>query len=256
MMRLINKKKKRNVKIRFLEDSLLISNKILVFSDLHLGYEESLKEFGHLFGFSFKEVIEKMIRISDLLDRLGVKLEKIIILGDLKHEFSNNLNSEWRESLMFLDFIKKKCKEVIIVKGNHDNYLVNILEKRKIKIYDKYVYRNIGFLHGDKEDEEVLKCRTIVLGHLHPAITLSDEYKREKYKCFLVGRLNRQAVYILPSFSPVSIGYELLEKRIKSGIKKDFRFIINDKGLSDFEVIIYNNKDNKEYNFGKLGRLI
>jgi metallophosphoesterase superfamily enzyme len=61
-------------------------------------------------------------------------------------------------------------------------------------------------------------------------------------------------VYILPSFIPLVWGYDMNELR---GFDKNGKFsIIDGKTLKKFEVIIYNEKENKEYNFGKLGKLI
>jgi metallophosphoesterase superfamily enzyme len=86
---------------------------------------------------------------------------------------------------------------------------------------------------------------------LHPAITLNDSYKKEKFKCFLHGKWKKKEVYILPSFVPFVFGYDLL----LDNEKKDF-FIVDDKSLKGFEVIIYNEKEDKEYNFGKLGKMM
>jgi len=40
------------------------------------------------------------------------------------------------------------------------------------------------------------------MSHLHPTITLSDKQstKKEKYKCFLVGRFKDKEVIVVPSF--------------------------------------------------------
>jgi uncharacterized protein len=239
--------------IRFLEDSLLIDNKILVICDLHFGIEENSGDFGLLPRFQFKETIEKINKIFNMLDMEKIILDKIIILGDLKHEFSENINSEWRDSLRFLDFIKKKCEEIIIIKGNHDNYLVNIVDKRKIKLVEYYKYKDICFFHGDKDIEDSSLSKIFIVGHLHPAITISDDYKKEKYKCFLKGKWKRKEVYIIPSFNPIGLGYELSNLEINN---KNFDFIIKEKELLGFEVIIYNPKENKEYYFGKLKKMV
>lgn len=255
---MVNKKiDKNNVKIRYLEDSLLIDNKILVISDLHLGYEEGLRGIGLVPRYQYKETIEKLERIFSLLNKEKIKIEKILILGDLKHEFSENSASEWRETLQLLDFLYIKCKDIVIVRGNHDNYLVNILKKRgEIKLGDYYLYGQICFTHGDKIIKGVFdKSNVLVLGHLHPAITLSDEYKKEKYKCFLHGSWKGKEVYIIPSFIPLSLGYDLNNILFESGFTNKF-FMINDKELKKFKVVVYNNKEDKVHEFGRLGRLL
>ncbi|MBR9704174.1 metallophosphoesterase [Candidatus Pacearchaeota archaeon] len=243
---------KNNIKL--LEDSILINNKILVIGDLHLGYEEVMGDFSLIPKFQYKETLEKLNRIFSRFSRDKIKPEKIIILGDLKHEFSRNINSEWRETLKLLDFLKDKCKEIVIVRGNHDNYLMNILEKRGIKLLDFYKYKEFCFFHGDIIFNKCNDCEILIVGHLHPAITLSDSYKCEKYKCFLKGELKGKLVYIVPSFIPISLGYDL--SNIKSWKDKKFDFIISDKELKKFEVIIYNEKEDKIYLFGKLGKIV
>ena len=108
-------------------------------------------------------------------------------------------------------------------------------------------------MHGHKEYETALKnkkIKIIILAHLHPAISLTDEYKKEKYKCFLLGKYKRKQVYILPNFNPISRGYDL--KNIGK-YKKDLLFIKNNK-FKSFNVIIYS--QGKAYDFGKLKKLI
>lgn len=249
-------------KIKFLNDCLLINNKILVIGDIHIGYEEYISEKNALPMVQYKEIIEKLDDIFNFLKKEEIKIKKIILLGDLKHEFGEISASEWRETLKLLDYFegkisKKRGKKnsVVLIKGNHDNILGPIAKKRNVELKKYYKTLGICFLHGNKEYNGYDKnVNILIIGHLHPSITLFDNYKKEKYKCFLKGIWKRKLVYILPSFSPISLGYELEDlnnKRNRNGF-----LIINEKKLKDFEVIIYNNKEKKEYNFGKLNKLI
>ena len=140
--------------------------------------------------------------------------------------------------------------------------------------------RNIYFLHGNKMFKQVFgrgsgvsKVRQIlrqtnrqtgnedilVMGHLHPAISLSDGYKKERYKCFLKGKWNGFVVYILPSFSSVGFGYDV--RNLGGSVfgrkskKHDF-FVIPDKDLKKFEVVVYDSGGGGGLGFGKLGKLI
>ena len=90
------------------------------------------------------------------------------------------------------------------------------------------------------------------MGHLHPTIKLSDKYKKEKYKCFLFGEWKKISVIIMPSFMDINYGYSL-DNINKDG--REFTFI-NKKSLKNFNVVIYNIRDDKHYNFGKLKKLI
>ena len=251
-----------NPQIKFLNDCLLINNEILVIGDIHIGYEEYISEKNALPMIQYKEIVEKLDDIFNFLKKEGIKIKKIILLGDLKHEFGEISASEWRDTIKLLDYLDNKLSkdngrknQIILIKGNHDNILGPIAKKRNVKLKKYYKILGICFLHGNKEyrgyDE---KTDILVIGHLHPSITLSDNYKKEKYKCFLKGSWKRKLVYIMPSFSPISIGYGLEDLNNKRN--RDGFLIINEKKLKDFEVVIYNNKDKKEYNFGKLKKLI
>jgi len=271
----ITEKLKKDIEIRYLRDALLIDNSVLVLGDLHIGYEENITKSGIFPRVQFKEIIEKLNSIFWNLTMEGKKIKKVIILGDLKHEFSKISEAEWSETLKLLDYldekvIKTKTKDenssvndlkktenerIILVKGNHDNILGPIAKKREVKLVDYYMYKNIGFMHGNKLYKNCFeKSRVLILGHLHPAITLCDDYKREKYKCFLKGNFEKKEVYIIPSFSPISFGYDI--KNLEKSKHDDGFLFIKDKTLEKFNVIIYNKKENKEYDFGKLRKLL
>ncbi len=252
------KMKPENLRIRFLENSILIDNKILVFSDFHIGYEEYLYGKCVPIRVQLEEIIKKLDRIFGLLNKEEITIREIIILGDLKHEFGEISDSEWRETLKILDYLLDKCDKIILIKGNHDNVLGPIAQKRNVEIKDLYINKEIGFLHGNKWYKECEKCKILVLGHLHSAITLHDEYKKEKFKCFLIGKWGGKEVYILPSFVPLFFGYDLsnvLDGRDYKRNKEEF-FIIENKKLNDFKVIVYNEGEDKIYDFGKLKEII
>ena len=243
--------------ITYLHDCLLIKNTLII-GDLHLGYDEQFHGKAVFPGSQLEDIIKKLDKVFEKIEYLKIKLDKIILLGDVKHDFGVITDIEWRETLMFFDFLLKKvdakCK-IIITKGNHDNILMPITKKRNIllKDYHKMTINKIKicFLHGNKLFKQCLNSDYLVFGHLHPAITLSDNYKNEKYKCFLKGKWNKKNILVLPSFTNVSYGYDLNNINHKN----DNFFFIPYKELKKFEVIIYNDKEGKEYNFGKLKKL-
>ena len=103
-------------RIKFLENALLIKdieNKILIIADLHIGYEESVIETGIFPRIQTHDIIASLSKIFDKLNKQNIRLDKIIILGDLKHEYGKISEAEWRETLYVLDFISKKSKEII-----------------------------------------------------------------------------------------------------------------------------------------------
>jgi len=123
-------------------DLAVYTNRTLIVSDFHIGYEEALNKQGILMPrFQFKEVIERLEAIFKKLK--GRRIEKIVILGDLKHEFGTISEQEWRHTLRLLDYLGQHCKEIILIKGNHDTILGPIAEKRNVKVRDYYLIEPI-----------------------------------------------------------------------------------------------------------------
>lgn len=188
----------------------LEEEKILIINDLHLGYEESLRQKGIFVPkYQFQEIISLLQRIFQ-----KVKPEKILINGDLKHEFGKILNQEWKDVLQLIDFLLQHCQEVIIIRGNHDPIIKPIAEKRRTKVVTDYRTGDILIIHGDELIET--DARRIVIGHEHPAITIREGSKWEKYKCFLKGKWNRKELIAVPSFNPLLEGTDILKEQLLS----------------------------------------
>ena len=235
--------------IKFIGKTLLIEERgkrILVIGDLHLGYEEALNESGVLVTRKlFEEMIVELDRIFAKIvndkkiinnkpeDEAGGDnkvVDEIILLGDVKHNFGGNSRQEWNDVLKLMDYLSGKCERIVVIRGNHDNYLKTILSKRKnVKIVDYYIDNETAFVHGDKNCARIWdnKIGTIIAGHLHPAITLEERggAKREKYKCFLEGtvrgtikqRREKKKLIIVPSFSEYNKGTAVEELRGDEG---------------------------------------
>lgn len=220
--------------------------KILAISDLHIGFEEALNEAGIFVPrWQFKDMISEL---NEIFAKVG-KLNEIIILGDLKHEFGKISKQEWEESLEILDYLSKRTCRIILVKGNHDTILGPIAERKGIEIKDYYVRDRICFLHGHKMFSECLdkKVKIIVMGHKHPAITIQEGAKTETYKCFLVGKWRGKIAIILPSFFPFVEGSNVIIE--DTNLDFDFK-------LENFEAFLV--EAGEVYGFGKvkdIGRL-
>src|SRR3989344_4737833 len=128
-------------------DLALCLDSTLIISDVHIGYEEALNKQGVLIPrLQFGEMVKRIEKISGIAG----KIDKIIINGDLKHEFGTISEQEWRNVLKFLDLLAKHCNEVILIKGNHDMILGPIARKRNVRIVDYYLIDNVLIIHGDK----------------------------------------------------------------------------------------------------------
>ncbi len=213
--------------------------KSLIIGDMHIGSGEAFEEGGLLIPvYSFKDIIDRLTKIID-----KTKPKEIIICGDLKHEFGRISNQEWREILQLIDFLKGKAN-LIIIKGNHDAILEPVVKKRGIKLVDFYKIDDITLLHGDKVLLNALDCKKIIMGHEHPAVTIKDGVKREKFKCFLKGKWNDKILIVLSSFNLLSEGSDITREKMLSP------FLNQD--LGNFEVYIIGDKI---YNFGKVKNL-
>src|SRR3989338_11560949 len=111
----------------------LYFNSTLVIADIHLGYEEVLNKKGILVPRTQFEEMAK--RVESIFKQLkGKRIDRILVNGDLKHEFGTISEQEWRNALKFLDLLAKHCSEIILIKGNHDTILGPIARKRNVKI--------------------------------------------------------------------------------------------------------------------------
>lgn len=178
----------------------------LVIADLHLGYEIAMTEYG---------VMIPKVQLSEEVEMLKKAMEKsnaniLIINGDLKHEFGRSDYHEYKEVKTFLEKARKHFEKIVVVKGNHDNYIENILKRFKnIEVCNEFEFNNFYFLHGHKETLKIFKKQNIVLAHEHPAILLEHEYSKEKIPCFLYGRIRGINIIVLPPFSSLAGGSEI-----------------------------------------------
>jgi len=171
----------------------------LVVSDLHIGYESVLEDSGlHLPRIQTETMRDSLL---DIVDRYSP--DRFLILGDLKHEFSRNLAQEWSEARRILGTLQDHG-EVIIIRGNHDNYLSTIASKLGVELVDDYSASGIHFVHGHLPCEN----RPLVMGHEHPSVRLFDSVGAYvKLPCFL--HFEREEVLVMPAFSPLAAGTDI-----------------------------------------------
>ena len=226
--------------IEIIDLSLFIKKKkVLVISDVHLGIEGEMQHKGVLVPkYHFKELMK---RFEYIFSRVSPEL--IIITGDLKHEFGRISEQEWRELLRFFDFLSKHSKKIILLKGNHDPFLGPIAKKRNLEVVKEYKINDVLFVHGDYEPE-LKNTKTIIMGHEHPAITLREKTKVEKFKCFLKGKYKNKDLIVLPSLNLLIEGTDVLQKHFISPI------LNKSKNIEVFVV-----EKNEVYAFGKLDKL-
>ncbi|RMF55613.1 metallophosphoesterase [Candidatus Woesearchaeota archaeon] len=217
------------------------ADKTLIIGDLQLGYEESLHKKGVLVPkFQFKDTISRLQKIIK-----ENKPDKIIINGDVKHEFGTISEQEWREILHLIDFLREKSLEIVFVKGNHDKILEPIVKKRNVKITPFARIRDILIIHGHEIPESTRGVKTIIIGHEHPAISLRDGSRVETFKCFLKGEWKRKNLIVQPSFNPLAEGSDVLSEKLLSPL-------LADSNIDNFEVFVV--ADKTRY-FGTVAKL-
>ncbi|MEM4605479.1 MAG: metallophosphoesterase family protein [Candidatus Pacearchaeota archaeon] len=190
----------------------LKKEEVLIIGDIHCGFEKDLRR---KFGSLYLGQEEKSLKLmKEILEKIKI-IKEIIFLGDITHSFIYKKN-EIEEFKKIIETIKDKDKktEIIVTKGNHDLFLKEEMFENKIKIVDFYTKKDILFVHGDKKSLEkvkkgIKKVKRIFLGHFHPAIELSDNIKKEVYKCFLIGNYNGKEYFFLPSFFPIIEGRDI-----------------------------------------------
>jgi len=215
----------------------LVKEKVLIISDTHIGMDEALNKEGVLIPrFGFKDLKERLNKVLKDLE-----IEKIIINGDLKHEFGIISNTEWSNTLELLDILEEKCKEIVLIRGNHDSILGPIAKKKNIELKDYYKINDILICHGNKIIEE--KCKIIIIGHDHPAVGLREDSRVETFKCFLKGKWQEKKLIVMPSSNLVTQGSDVLRETLLSPYLKN---------IDDFEIYVV---DKEIYDFGKVKEL-
>lgn len=181
--------------------ALIVPEDVLVVADLHLGCEAVLESE----GLSLPRVQTARLQrhIGRLIDMVAPS--KLVVAGDLKHNFSRNLAQEWDDVVRFVQGLDDRtCLEV--VRGNHDNYLSSILREHRVRLSPERDVSGVRVLHGH---EGVRDGRPVVMGHLHPSLMVRDSSKAGvKDGCFLYSE--EEQVLVLPALSIVASGVDVL----------------------------------------------
>jgi putative SbcD/Mre11-related phosphoesterase len=225
----------------------LKKEKTLVISDIHIGLEEAMNRQGVLIPrFQLKRVLEELERVIG-----QTRPERIVIAGDLKHEFGGISEQEWRDTLKVLDFLAKDAREVVLIKGNHDTILGPIAEKRNIKVLDFLRIGEVYITHGDKipkrDNKGFQDSKIVIIGHEHPAVSIREKSRAELFKCFLVGKYGRKSLIVMPSMNFVAEGTDILREELLSPFLED---------IGDFRVLVTSDEPYETYDFGKVREIL
>jgi putative SbcD/Mre11-related phosphoesterase len=183
----------------------------LVIADLHLGFERELVDSGIFYPhFQYRDIKES---ITTIIDRVSPR--QIIVNGDLKHKFAERTTQELNEVVDLLTFLGERTEKVVVVRGNHDNFVKGLFTRfpKAEFIQEKYIDDNVIFTHGHEVPSgfDSLKPDLVVIAHEHPAIALRDDVGgRVKLRALLAGPMySKRKLVVLPAFSPISLGVEI-----------------------------------------------
>lgn len=180
----------------------------IVASDLHLGYEGAMAKNG---VFIPKVNLKKILENFDkALSKSGA--DKIIVTGDIKHDFSDLEADEFNELYDMINFLKQRDVSPILIKGNHDNFVERYKEPFKITVHrQEAVIGDYLFFHGEElPGVQNKRPNMLIMGHEHPSIGITNPIgKKEKLRCFLYGNYKRLPILVLPATGYFATGRDV-----------------------------------------------
>jgi len=177
--------------------------KTLVIADPHLGWEMALRDKGIHVPSQTPKLLQKL---TTLLSKH--KPDRLLILGDVKYSVAKTASGEWHDIPDFFTQLKEYVNDVAIVRGNHDANLETLLpENVKLLPASGTIIGDIGLFHGHKwPSPTLLKCKTLIMGHLHPVVVFRDP----------VGFKITRQVWVKAKCDTIQLSKTLLQKqRIK-----------------------------------------
>lgn len=169
----------------------------LVISDSHVGVELELQGKGvEVSNFELEAR-----RLNKLLKQ--TKCNRIIVLGDFKHDYYGFKNKEFWVLKKFLRLLD--CKDVTVVKGNHDSELESFKEVKVIEAKGLLLEaegKKYGLFHGHAmPSKEILgEADVFLLGNAHPTVEIREgENFVYSFPVWLVGKTKANAKLGLPA---------------------------------------------------------
>ena len=218
--------------IRITRDRCLVMDEgpTVVLGDLHLGYERALEQDGMYIPRTNSDSIRDAL--NDILFRY--EPERVVLLGDIKHDFRHSGYEEKNEVRGIMRLLSE-ATEVVAIKGNHDNFLQNIINDLGMLAADYVDLAGFRLEHGHVDSG----VRPVIIGHEHPSVRIPGSVGGGlKLQCFVHAR--RDGVIVLPPFSPFSSGNDLVldEKCVMAPALKSSDFANADMyGVTDIGVM-------------------
>jgi len=145
--------------------------RVLVVADLHIGWEVALAEQGIHVPSQTPKMRDKLLKLIDLC-----KPTSLLFVGDVKHTIATVGLQEWRDIPELFEALINRVKDIKIILGNHDGNLEPLLPP-SVRIFPPtgLALWSVGFFHGNAwPTPELLRCRSLVMGHVHPTVMFRD----------------------------------------------------------------------------------
>ena len=155
-----------------------VVGKNLIISDSHVGVELELEAK----GISVSNFELEAKKLNSLLKQ--TKCNRIIVLGDFKHDFYGLKNKEFWVLKKFLKLLK--CKNILVIKGNHDSQLeefkeVKVIEAKGMLVEEKGVKYGLFHGHALPSTEILENADVFLLGNMHPLVEISEGKGGERF---------------------------------------------------------------------------
>jgi len=207
----------------------------VVLGDLHLGYERALEQEGMYLPRINTDSIREAL--NDILMRYEPK--RVVLLGDIKHDFKRAGFEEKKEVRRIFTLLAEAA-QVVAIKGNHDNYLQNIVADLGFLVVDHIDIMGFRLEHGHVDSG----IRPVIIGHEHPSVRIPGAVGGGlKIQCFV--HAEKEGVIVLPPFSPFASGNDLvldqdcvMAPALKASDYANARFYgVTDMGIMDLGVL-------------------
>ncbi len=161
------------------EPAIVVDGDTLVVADLHIGMEAELKKAGIFLPSQTGKMANRLVKIAE-----ETEVDTLVILGDVKHYIPGTAALERRDLPLFFEEVLACFKEVHVAVGNHDA-LIKSHVPRKVRFHRPggFAIDDVGFVHGHEwPSPSVAGCRTLLMGHNHPAIAMVDDLGARSFK--------------------------------------------------------------------------
>jgi len=145
--------------------------KTLLIADPHIGWELELQQKGIHVPSQTQKILNKLTTILS-----KYKPQRLVIVGDVKYTVISSEMAEWHDIPDFFAKLQNCVPSIAVVRGNHDANIEPLLpEKVELLPATGAVIDDVGVFHGHKwPSPELLGCKTLVMGHLHPVVVFRD----------------------------------------------------------------------------------